>query len=253
MVSRSWASMRRRSAQELGGELAAGRLHRAGRGGLLEDPGGLGCGDLLGDAAGDQLAQHRVQPADDLVAGRPGRGAAWPRPSAPPRGHRPLTWRAGRRPQRRDRDRPGIVRVVLVRVPGRPAAAPARPAWAARPAPARRRRPAAGPADGPARRRPRPPRSAPARPPPRPAAAPAWAAQARTRSSPSGSSAAPIATAVCEPLCGSIPIITAAIGTPHPLELRTGPRRACLIPDLLGARPSFEPRHGKARRAGTSI
>ena len=40
----------------------------------------------------------------------------------------------------------------------------------------------------------------------------AWAAQARTRSSPSGSSAALIATAVCEALCGSIPIITAMNG-----------------------------------------
>ena len=39
----------------------------------------------------------------------------------------------------------------------------------------------------------------------------AAAAQARTRSSPSGSSAALIATAVCEALCGSTPIITAAI------------------------------------------
>ena len=37
----------------------------------------------------------------------------------------------------------------------------------------------------------------------------AWAAQARTRSSPSHSSVALIATAVCEALCGSIPMITA--------------------------------------------
>jgi hypothetical protein len=44
----------------------------------------------------------------------------------------------------------------------------------------------------------------------------ACAAQARTRSSPSGSSAAPIATAVCEPLCGSTPIITAAMNGPSP-------------------------------------
>jgi len=40
----------------------------------------------------------------------------------------------------------------------------------------------------------------------------AWVAEARTRNSPSGSSAAPIATAVCEPLCGSTPIITVATG-----------------------------------------
>ena len=42
----------------------------------------------------------------------------------------------------------------------------------------------------------------------------AWAAEARIRTWPSGSSAAPIATAVCEPLCGSTPIITAATTGP---------------------------------------
>lgn len=42
----------------------------------------------------------------------------------------------------------------------------------------------------------------------------AWAAQACTLSSPSGSSAELIATAVCEPLCGSTPIITAVIDQP---------------------------------------
>jgi hypothetical protein len=46
----------------------------------------------------------------------------------------------------------------------------------------------------------------------------AWAAEARTRSSPSGSSAAPIATTVCEALCGSTPIITAAIESPSSWE-----------------------------------
>ena len=49
----------------------------------------------------------------------------------------------------------------------------------------------------------------------------AWAAEARTRTWPSGSSAAPIATAVCEPLCGSTPIITAATtGSPFPFRCR---------------------------------
>jgi hypothetical protein len=38
--------------------------------------------------------------------------------------------------------------------------------------------------------------------------------EARTRTSPSGSSAGLIATAVCEPLCGSTPIITAAMNRP---------------------------------------
>src|SRR5208282_554264 len=39
-------------------------------------------------------------------------------------------------------------------------------------------------------------------------------ADARTRSSPSGSSAGLIATAVCEPSCGSTPIITATTTSP---------------------------------------
>ena len=46
----------------------------------------------------------------------------------------------------------------------------------------------------------------------------AWAAQARTRSSLSGSSAALITTAVCEALCGPAPIITAATGIPLPID-----------------------------------
>ena len=55
-------------------------------------------------------------------------------------------------------------------------------------------------------------------------------AEARTRSSPSGSSAGLIATAVCEPLRGSTPIITAAMTSPF--LGRRGPWRACLIPGL---------------------
>jgi hypothetical protein len=42
---------------------------------------------------------------------------------------------------------------------------------------------------------------------------PAWSGQAWIRTPPSGTSPASIATAVCEPLCGSIPIITSAIST----------------------------------------
>ena len=41
--------------EELSGKLGAGHLDGTGRGGLPEDPGGLNCGDLLGDAAGDQV------------------------------------------------------------------------------------------------------------------------------------------------------------------------------------------------------
>ena len=54
--------------------------------------------------------------------------------------------------------------------------------------------------------------------------------QARTRILPKGHSPALIATAVCEPLCGSTPIITAIIGVLHiVIEGRVFPRRACLI------------------------
>ena len=54
--------------QELAGELVPGPGDRAGRRDLAEDASGLSCGDLLGDAAGDQAAQHRVQAAGDLRA-----------------------------------------------------------------------------------------------------------------------------------------------------------------------------------------
>ncbi len=104
--------------EELGGELAAGQRNSAGRGDLLEDAGGLGCGDLLRVTAGDQVAEHRVQPAGDLVAG-PGQV---PVPLGPDLQHRGVVLGGHRAPgrgaQRRDRHRQGIVRVVLVGVPG---------------------------------------------------------------------------------------------------------------------------------------
>jgi hypothetical protein len=71
-------------------------------------------GDLLADAAGDQLAQGRVQPAGDP-------GLVPTQVMMPPRPHpqhraviigRYLADRPGA--ERRDRDRPGVVRVVLV-------------------------------------------------------------------------------------------------------------------------------------------
>ena len=164
-----------------------------------------------------------------------------------------LTCRHAGRAQRRDRHRAGIVRVVLVHCPRRPAAAPGRRAWAAHPAPARRRRPAAGPAGAPGPRRPRPPRSAPARPRPTPAAAPPGPREARTRSWPSGSSAAPIATAVCEPLCGSTPIITAAIEPPLSRSTQVRPRRACLIPGSVALAPLSSHATARPRQAGTSF
>ena len=244
LVSRSWASMRRRSARN--SAASSGRACRtAPHGSAPSRIGGLSC-VFPCEAAGDQLAQHGVQPAGDLGPGP----AQVPVPLGPYLQHRRVVIGpdrpAGGRAQRRDRDRAGVVGVVLVHRSRRPAAAPGRRAWAGRPAPARRRRPAAGPAGAPG--------------PPAPPTAQvrcgqaaahassrsAWAAEARTRTWPSGSSAAPIATAVCEPLCGSTPIITAATIYPFPRFVQVGPRRACLIPDrsashLLRATPRQDP------------
>jgi hypothetical protein len=55
--------------EELAGELAAGLGDGAGRCDRSQDAGGLACGDFLAEAAGDQLAQHGVEPAGDLIAG----------------------------------------------------------------------------------------------------------------------------------------------------------------------------------------
>jgi hypothetical protein len=55
--------------QERRGELAARGRHRVRRRDLLEDPGRVGRVDRPADPAGDQVAQHRVQPAHDLGAG----------------------------------------------------------------------------------------------------------------------------------------------------------------------------------------
>jgi hypothetical protein len=48
------------------GELAAGDLNGSGRLGLLQDMSCLSCDYLFGDATGDQLAEHGMQPAGDL-------------------------------------------------------------------------------------------------------------------------------------------------------------------------------------------
>ena len=199
------------------GELAAGRLHRPRWCDRLQEPGGCSCGDRLGDTTGDQLAQHRMQSAGDLGAA----AAQVPVALGPDLQHRrviigPDVPNAGR-PQRGNGHRPGIVGIVLVRIPGSQQPDPraqlgrhiatrspaASNCWASRwprpPAPstAQVRR---GQAAAQASRR------------------SAWTAQARTRSSPSGSSAAPIATAVCEALCGSTPIMTTAMETLLPFR-----------------------------------
>ena len=133
------------------------------------------------------------------------------------------------------------------------AAGPGPPTSPAHPAPAHRRRRAAGRADTPARRRTRPPRSVPAgRRPRQPAAGdPAGSSPALS----SGSS-----PRRPRPRCATLVRVDpdhhcGHQRTPHPHQAdRTGPQRACLIPDLRWALvPSFEPRHGKERRTGTSI
>ena len=65
---------------------------------------------------------------------------------------------------------------------------------------------------------------------------------------PSGCSAAPTATAVCEPLCGSIPIITAISALPSAPATRQTAAGMPYTGPALGVRPSFEPRHGKIRQ-----
>ena len=67
-ASRIWASTRRRSARN-----SAASSQRAAStapdGVIAPGVSGVNCGDPLGHAAGDQLAQHRVQPAGHLGPG----------------------------------------------------------------------------------------------------------------------------------------------------------------------------------------
>jgi hypothetical protein len=115
---RSWGIDVAKVGQELGGELGSGQLGDTRRRDLLQDPGGLSCGDLLRVTAGDQVAQHRVQPAGNLVASP----AQVTVPLGPHLQHRRVVIGAhlapGCRPQCRDRERQGIVRVVLIGVAG---------------------------------------------------------------------------------------------------------------------------------------
>jgi hypothetical protein len=169
----------------------------------------VACGDLFGDAAGDQLAQHGVQPAGDLGAG----AAQVPVALGPHLQHRRMIigmhLAAGGRTQRRDGHRPGIVGVVLVHRPSSQQPHPGAELGLDIQDPLTRGQELLGqqvPQAARALDRPGPlwpgRRQASSRS--------TWAAEARTRSSPRGSSATPIATAVCEALCGSMPIITAA-------------------------------------------
>src|SRR2546430_13920994 len=67
LVSRSWTSMRRRPA--VNSAASSRRACRAARLGLVQDRSGLGGAYFLAEAAGDQLAPHRGQPAGDLGPG----------------------------------------------------------------------------------------------------------------------------------------------------------------------------------------
>ena len=215
---------------EVDGELAAGCL-RPRSAGVIDSRirAACACGDPLGDAAGDQLAQHRVQPAGHLGPG----AAQVPVALGPHFQYRCVIigchLAAGRRAQRRDRHRTGIVRVVLVRVPRREQPHPgAQLGWHIQHPLTRRQQllgqqvtQATGALD----------RPGPLRPGRRPPQQPLRLCRpARTLSSPSTSSAALIATAVCETLCGSTPIITAAMNGPSSC-CPVGPWRACLIPE----------------------
>jgi hypothetical protein len=102
---------------ERGGELAARRLHGPGWCDRCQDARGLACGDLPGDAAGHQLAQHLVQPAGDLGAGAAQVAVAL----GPQLEHRrviiTLGLPAAGRAQRRDRNRAGIAGSFLLVFP----------------------------------------------------------------------------------------------------------------------------------------
>jgi hypothetical protein len=124
-------------------------------------------------------------------------------------------------PRRRDRHRPGIVRAGLVRVAGLRQPDPGSqlgPHNATR-------SPAAASCRASSRPSPRAPSTAQVRSGQARAQAPsfpAWPGQARTRSLPGSSPAAPTATAVREPFCGAIPTITAISALPSsPATRRT--------------------------------
>ena len=219
---------------ELGSQLRASLGHGAARLGPGQDLSGLICVYFLAEAAGDASRQRGVQPACDLVPG-PAQVAA---PLAPDLQHSrvPSSGLTGRHDGERsaatatERASSGS---FLFTPPRRPAAAPARPAWAARPAlvPGRDQllgqqmpqlacalhrpgplRPGRRPGQQPLRLRSRGPH-------PHLAQRDLIRAQRHRRR---------------HPLCGSTPIITTATTCPFPhIHARREPRRACLIMDRL--------------------
>ena len=229
---------------------AAGPGNRAGRGDTLQDAGGPGRGDFLRVTAGDQAAAPRAAGRRPGPGPGPGPGACWPRPSARRRGPQraPGAWPRSAAPRpppawhRRDRS---------CWCPRPAAAAPGRPARAAHPAPAPRRRRAAEPASAPARRRPPPPGPAPATPPPAPAARPPGTA----RHLPAPRPAAP-GPRRSPPRRASSRAGRSRHHFRHPPLLHSPHqqgRTATGMPDYgAGAATLSGPRHGEARQTGTS-
>jgi hypothetical protein len=125
LVSLIWASMQRRSP---GNSAAArsGSSQLPGRRDRGQDASSVSCGDLLGDPAGDELAEHRMQPPSHLCP-RPAKVAVVLGPHLEDRGviARP-DLPPGARAKRRDGGRAGVVGVVFVGVPGatRPSPSP---------------------------------------------------------------------------------------------------------------------------------
>jgi hypothetical protein len=218
------------AGRQLGGGLAARLGHRTGRGRLLADPGGLACGDLVRYPAGNQLTQHGLEPAGDLVAG-PGKITMAP---GPHRQHDGVAigghLLAARGPQRRHRRRPGIVRAGLVRVAGLqqpdPGSQPGLHIATRSPAAASRR---AGSRPGP-----RAPfcRPGPLRPGPRPGNQPPGPVRAGPHPQPAQRlpGRAGRHRGARAPYAGrsrsSLPPVHS-----HPRQRRDRPRRACPIPD----------------------
>ncbi len=232
---------------ERGGELAAGRIHGPCGRDRVQQPGGGRRGDRLRDPAGDQLAQHRMQPAHHLGTGP----AQVTVPFGPHLQHRRVIIGHGlpdtRRAQRRDGHRPGVIRVVLVRVAGGQQPHPRaelrldiqHPLSCGQELLGQQVTQAAGALDRPG--------------PLRPGRSPGQqllrlAALARTRSSPSGFFGSADHHRRVRGLVRIDPDHHCRHGRTSYLDTATEARgRARLIPkELAGARASFEPRHGEA-------
>jgi hypothetical protein len=252
-VSRSWASRRRRSARKSAASSARAWATAPDGAACSRILAARGCRDLLRKAAGDQVAEHGVPPAGNLVAGP----AQVPVPLSPHLQHRRVVIgghrAAGPGPQRRDRHRQGIIRIVLIRVTGLqqahpaselrlhvqhplarrdqlPGQQPAQPAGTLhRPGPLRPHRRPREQLPGPGRCR-RAPAARPAAPPPSrplPPCASPCAGPRRSSLPPSASSRSSAGKG------------ENVAGMPNSRSART--------------RTSFEPRHGETRQAGTSF